>query len=249
MRALVLGLILVTCVAAFLAGRYWFPSESSVAVYLESNPEFLVDRPELIDLARPLAMERARAERRQQRRNLVADRWIEFLTAATTPRLGAATDPLVIAEFSDFACVPCKRNAEQVAFLAASNPDTQIVQVYVPTGGEGAELAARTAIAVWLHAAEDYYEVHHDLMATPIAHLDARARFWLDSPRFADKDLWHAIGSEQVLTAMERSRTMFDELNVKVVPSYLIDGALLTGPVLGDEVHQSIADARAALGS
>ena len=232
--------------AAFLAGRHWFPSESSIADYLEHHPEFLVDRPELMDLARPLAADRAREQRRKQRRDTVANTWMEFLTADTTPRLGAATDAVVIAEFADYACIPCKEGADRVARLAAANPDTQIVQVHVPAGGEGAELAARTAIAVWQHFTEDFAEVHHDLMTTPVARLGERARYWLDSPGFAEKNLWQAIGSEPVLATLQRGRTMFDELNVQVVPAFLIDGEMLAGPVEVDEIQRSIDQARAA---
>ena len=46
------AIILLAAVAgAFLAGRYWLPSTASVIAYLEANPEFLADRPELLELA------------------------------------------------------------------------------------------------------------------------------------------------------------------------------------------------------
>ena len=240
-------IVLALVAGAFVAGRYWFPSAGSVTAYLEENPEFLADRPELVDLARPWVEARATERRRQQRRDLIATTWAGFLTADATPRLGAATDPVSVIEFADFACVPCKASAERLASLAASNPDTQIVKVYVPSGDEGAELAARVAIAVWQNSAADYPEVHADLMATPVPSLDARARFWLEEPRFAKSDLWRAVGGESVIASLQRGRALFDALDVRVVPSFLIDGELLAGPVATAELQNAIDAARSAV--
>ncbi len=239
-------IVLAAVAAAFVAGRYWFPSAASVAAYLEDNPWFLADRPELVDLARPWVEARASERRRQQRRDLLATTWAGFLTADSTPRFGAATDPVAVVEFADFACIPCKASADRLASLAGSNPDTQIVKVYVPSGDEGAELAARVAIAVWQHSPADYPEVHTDLMATPVARLDARARLWLEEPRFAGSDLWKAVGGESVIASLQRGRALFDDLDVRVVPSFLIDGELLAGPVATAELQHAIDEARLA---
>lgn len=239
-------IVLAAVAAAFVAGRYWFPSTASVTAYLEENPEFLADRPELVDLARPWVEARATERRRQARRDLLATTWAGFLTADSTPRFGAATNPVVVVEFADFACIPCKASAERLASLAGSNPDTQTVKVYVPSGDEGAELAARVAIAVWQHSAADYPEVHADLMATPVPRLDARARFWLEEPGFAGEDLWKAVGEESVLKVLQRGRALFDALDVRVVPSFLIDGKLLAGPVASAELQEAIDEARLA---
>ena len=238
--------MLAVAVGAFVAGRYWFPSTGSVTAYLEDNPEFLADRPELVDLARPWVEDRARERRRQQRRNLMATTWAGFLTADSTPGVGAATDAVAVIEFTDFACIPCKAGTERLASLAASNPDTRIVKVYVPSGGDGAELAARVAVAVWQHFAADFPEVHADLMGTPVARLNERARFWLERPEFAEGDLWKAVGDEAVLTVLQRGRALFDALDVRVVPSFLIDGELLAGPVASAELQKTINAARLA---
>lgn len=242
-------IVLAAVAAAFVAGRYWFPSAASVTAYLEEHPEFLADRPELVELARPWVEARATERRRQTRRDLMATTWAGFLTADSTPRLGAATDPVAVVEFADFACIPCKAGAERLASLAASNPDTRIVKVYVPSGDEGAELAARVAIAVWQHSEADYPEVHADLMATPVARLDARARFWLDEPRFAGSDLWTAVGDESVLASLKRGRALFEALDIRVVPSFVINGELLAGPVPAAALQSAIDAARAATGS
>ena len=239
-------IVLAAVAAAFVAGRYWFPSAGSVTAYLEEHPKFLADRPELVDLARPWAEARATERRRQQRRDLVTTTWAGFLTADSTPRFGAATDPVAVVEFADFACIPCKASADRLASLAGSNPDTQIVKVYVPSGDEGAELAARVAVAVWQHSAADYPEVHADLMATPVPRLDARARFWLEEPRFAGSDLWKAVGGESVIASLRHGRALFEALDVRVVPSFLIDGELLAGPVATAELQNAIDAARPA---
>ncbi len=118
------------------------------------------------------------------------------------------------------------------------------MQIYVPIGGEGAELAARVAIAVWQHFPERFSEVHHDLMATPVAQLDERARFWLERTEFAAANLWKAIGSESVLEVLQEGRLMFQELAVQVIPSFLIDGLLLAGPVATSEIQNVIDQAR-----
>ena len=239
-------IVLAAVAAAFVAGRYWSPSAASVAAYLEDNPGFLADRPELVDFARPWVEARASERRRQQRRDLVATTWAGFLTADSTPRFGASTDPVAVVEFADFACIPCKASAERLESLAGANQDTQIVKVYVPSGGEGAELAARVAIAVWQHFAGDYPEVHADLMATPVALLDERARFWLGHPKFAGGDLWKAVGDAAVLAALRQGRALFGALDVRVVPSFLIDGELLAGPVASADLQEAIDEARVA---
>lgn len=239
-------IVLAAVAAAFEAGRYWFPSAASVTAYLHENPEFLADRPELVELARPWVEARATERRRQARRDLMATTWAGFLTADSTPRFGAVTDPVAVVEFADFACIPCKASAARLASLAASNPDTQIVKVYVPSGDEGAELAARVAIAVWQHSAADYPEVHADLMATPVPSLDTRARFWLEEPRFARSDLWKAVGGDSVIASLKRGRALFEALDVRVVPSFVINGELLGGPVPAAALQSAIDAARAA---
>lgn len=91
---------------------------------------------------------------------------------------------------------------------------------------------------------ERFSEVHHDLMATPVAQLDERARFWLERTEFSAVNLWKAIGSESVLDVLQEGRLMFQELAVQVIPSFLIDGRLLAGPVATTDIQNVIDQAR-----
>jgi protein-disulfide isomerase len=228
----------------FLTVRLLPPTPAAVQAFLEAKPTFLVDHQELIERARPVAEARTEQQIREQRRNIVRQAWGPFLGAASMPRAGRVTDPVVVIEFTDFGCVPCKRSAERTAYVAASNPDTQFIMAYMPSADAGAELAARAAIAVWAREPDRFLDVHRKLMAEPIPALQGAVEglFPTDDPR--TQPLWLMIGSNDVQKELQATRTLAQQLGVRGLPSYVIDGQLLTGPVSPSELALAIQAAR-----
>ena len=240
-------LIFAACVGAvvgLLAAHLLPTTPAAVQAFLETKPTFLVDHQELIERARPFAEARAEQQGRERRRSIVRQAWGSFLGAASMPRAGRVTDPVVVIEFTDFGCLPCKRSAERTAYVAASNPDTQFVMAYMPSGDAGAELAARAAIAVWAREPDRFLDVHRKLMAEPIPALQGAVEglFPTNDPR--TQPLRLLMGSNEVQKELQATRTLAQQLGVLGLPSYVIDGQLLTGPVSSSDLARAIQVAR-----
>lgn len=241
-RRVIAGTVAAAALLGFLAGRHLLPAEDAVEAYLEAHPAFLVDHAHLIELARPVAEERRDAETRLRRERVLSQAGVA--QAESTPRLGSATSPILVVEFTDYACLPCKASAAHVEQIAASNPDAQFVFAFVPGADTVAELAARVAMAAWLLGPDEFAALHRALMAASMQELPTTVDAWLNGEGIVFSRRRALAASAEVRENLRRMRALADELGVRGVPSFLVQGKLLTGAVAAGRLQQAIDSAR-----
>jgi protein-disulfide isomerase len=240
------GLVVVG-LAGFLAGRVWPTSTESVRRYLENHPAFLVNHPELIEAARPIAVARIEADAVARRRSLVQEAALHGVLGQSTPRWGLAESPLAMIEFTDYGCMPCKAMAAAVEYAAASNPDRQVLLVYLPLDG-ASEFAARAGLAAWAQDRQKFRRFHRELMrladgTSPLAVEAAARQAGLDLEALRD-----AIASLEVRQHLAELRDFATRAGIRGLPSVVLaNGTLVSGPMTAERLDTLLRGSPAGL--
>lgn len=224
-----------------IAGRLLPPTEEAVRAYLEAHPAFLVDHPALIEQARPIAMERREAAARRQREETLAG--AELIRRGAAPRVGGEGQPIMVVEFTDYACLPCKAIALRLEEIAASYPQMQLVVLYVPGADAAAELAARAALAVWRDEPGKFAEAHRALMAAPLEGLSVTIDEVLGGEAVPSARRRERVASPELRESLRQMRELAEDLGVRGVPSFLVQGELLAGAGALDALQRTIDEA------
>lgn len=213
-----------TDVAKELAGR---PDEARrfVREYLAKNPEVLQ---ELVSgLSRRL---RPPVENRTVIRSSAAP----FVSGKQVP-LGNPKGDIVLVEFVDYNCMPCKRALPLLLDLVRADSGLKIYLIHHPILGPGSVEAARIAVALQMQepGADKYPAFHEKLLTGPGPVNKARAlavaaELGIDAARLeAD------MGRPEVDAALEEAKRLVHALGLRGIPSY----------VVGDNIINSTLDA------
>lgn len=224
---------------------YWLatrpgPLSARTLNFLQQNPQWLLQHPSILEQSRRLEARRFDEHQRDRRRGLVQaaqQRWF-----SDWPQTGAEAGKLTLLEFTDYACVACRVSQPSLEYLVSSNPDARFAIVFLPASGTASEFAARAAIVVWKNAPHQFLQFHQSLMRAPVDSDAATITAIANSVGVSKDTLMREAGSTDVVNALAAMRQLAADLKVVGLPSFIIDGTLITGH--GKAVQHAIDEAR-----
>lgn len=248
MTAKQLGAFLIgAAVSAAIAALLWWRSDVSperLRAELLENPEFLADHPELLSAAHTVLQNRQLASQGSERAALIQEKWSALTHVAFTPSIGSADAPLVLLEFTDYTCEPCRQSAPAVDAALRDSSDVRVAVLLLPIGGALAEYAARIAWAAYRQNPETFVELHRRL-------LNPTAQLTQDSVLAAVRDL--GLDVEQVEREANSAesrhyfsqvRALAEDLRISGVPAFALNEQLVLGGVTTARLQELIQTAR-----
>jgi protein-disulfide isomerase len=172
------------------------------------------------------------------------DNWDQL--AAVGQRMGPASAPVQIVEFSDFQCPYCATFAETLRKLRTKYPD-RVAVLYRHFPLQEIHPHARTAaLATECAAQQGRFEAYHDRL---FAHQDSiGSKAW---ERFAaeagigDMDAFtRCMRDERLLANVDRDKEVADATGIRLTPSVIIDGTLIPGALSEAELEKWITGRR-----
>lgn len=245
----VVAFLLGAALSAAAGAALWWRAEISperLRTTLLEQPEFLADHPELLEAARAALQTRMLAAQGAERAALIREKWQALTHVAFTPTMGSPDAPLVLLEFTDYTCEPCRKSSPAVSEALSGSSDVRVAVLLLPIGGALAEYAARLAWAAYRQNPDRFAELHHRLM-NPTAQLSQ------DSILAAARDLGFDIEQIDREAATAESRRYFDQvrmfaedLHISGVPAFALNEQLVLGGITKAQLETLIQAARAA---
>lgn len=239
-----LGASLSAAIAALL---WWRLDESPdrLRAALLQNPEFLADHPELLTAAHAVLQNRRLASQGAERAALIQEKWSALTHVAFTPSIGSADAPLVLLEFTDYTCEPCRQSAPAVSEALQDSPDVRVAVLLLPIGGPMAEYAARVAWAAYRQNPDAFAELHRRLS-------NPKAKLSQDSVLATVRELGLDVEQIEREASSAESRHYFaqvralaEDLNISGVPAFALNEQLVLGGVTAARLRESIQASRA----
>lgn len=215
--------------------------ERKIYEYVYDHPEFLLDRPELIQRAGELARQREdkkRAERRLQ--TLQTNHSVIYDTAfhALEGQPDATTTMLV---FTDYQCPPCRLAERHLKTILERNPQVNILHLQLPVYGDMSEVAARSVLAA--SSQGRFIEYHHSLMAAPLPLTLQRILELASESALDTEELQSRMHDSDIRLHLRLIREIAEELDIHGTPAFVINGHLLQGGIDGDRLRRFVATA------
>lgn len=240
------GFVLGASLVAALAGLAWWRipvAPQRLHAALLDNPEFLADRPELLEAARAVLQTRQLASRGSERAAQLSGKWDAFTHVAFSPSIGNPGASSVLIEFTDYTCEPCRSSAPVVREALAANPDLRVAIMLLPAGGAMSEFAARVALAAFRQDPEKFGKLHELLMEDALDQttiMGKAAAAGLDV-----EQIRREIGNVEHRRYLEQVRALALDLQVTGVPAFALGEQLVLGGVTARKLGQMIGAGRA----
>jgi protein-disulfide isomerase len=174
---------------------------------------------------------------------VLAARRDELERDRNAPVLGNPEGDVTIVEFFDYNCPYCKRIADDLKALIASDPGVRLVYREWPIINQGSQFAARAALAARRQGR--YEALHWALMEQPRvteqSTMRAARAIGLDMPRLLN-DMNHRSVARHIALSMDLTRS----LGINGTPSFVIGDKLAKGIISADDLARYVRDARAA---
>ncbi|HLY55934.1 MAG TPA: DsbA family protein [Stellaceae bacterium] len=225
------------------AARLLPPGGDELLRALAANPAFLADHPELIE--RAAAVEGARRDDHEsaRRRDAMAGTWKSAFHPAYSPQLGTPDAPLLLIEFTDYLCAPCRASAPDIDASVGRARDVRMALMLVPVSGALSDYAAQLAAGCYFTRPPGFAALHAALMrgGEPTQErIDAAA-----AAAGYDAETVRAATAEPVRLYLDKARRLAEALGLSGVPDFLGEsGRLLTGGVSAAMLDDLIAHTR-----
>ena len=215
--------------------------ERKIYEYVYDHPEFLLDRPELIQRAGELARQREdkkRVERRLQ--TLQTNHSVIYDTAfhALEGQPDATTTMLV---FTDYQCPPCRLAERHLKTILESTPQVNILHLQLPVYRDMSEVAARSVLAA--SSQGRFIEYHHSLMAAPLPLTLQRILELASESALDTEELQSRMHDSDIRLHLRLISEIAEELDIHGTPAFVINGHLLQGGIDGDRLRRFVATA------
>lgn len=215
--------------------------ERQIYEYVYDHPEFLLDRPELIQRAGELARQREDNKRVETRlHTLQTNHNVIYDTAfhAIEGQPDATTTMLV---FTDYQCPPCRLADRHLKTFLERNPQVNILHLQLPVYGDMSEVAARSVLAA--SSQGRFIEYHHSLMAAPLP-LTLQSILELASESALDTEaLKSRMHDSDIRRHLRLIREIAEELDIYGTPAFVMNGHLLQGGIDDDRLRSFVATA------
>jgi protein-disulfide isomerase len=179
-----------------------------------------------------------------RRREIVTGKSKPLFHPAYSPQLGRPDAPLLLIEFTDYLCAPCRASAPAAASAIDRAGDVRIALMLVPISGALSDYAAQLAAACYFARPPAFPSLHEALMRGGAPAQDridaivAAAGYDIETVR-KDAD------AEPVRSYLAKARSLVDQLELSGVPDFLsASGRLLPGGASAAALDELIAQAR-----
>ena len=203
--------------------------------YLMENPQVILDA--VTALEEQQADQQAAADEA-----LVADNADAIFDDGYSWVGGNPDGDITVVEFLDYRCGYCRRAAEEVEQLIASDGNIRFIVKEFPILGEASVLSSRFALAVREVAGDDAYKAAHDAL---IALNSEPVMRRLAESLGVDADAVLAeMDSEEITQVITDTRALAQKLSINGTPTFVMGDELVRGYVPLDAMQQIVAQER-----
>jgi protein-disulfide isomerase len=166
----------------------------------------------------------------------------QLVNSRRDPFIGNPDASVTVVEFFDYQCPYCKRMAQDLAKIAAEDPDVKIIFKEFPVFGRESTLATRAALASAKQG--KYAEFHLAIMGLRGAPSE-NALFRVASRLGMDLDrLRRDMQSPSIETQIQTNLQLARQVGVRGTPAFIVGDQLVPGAMSPEQMRQLIAEKR-----
>lgn len=216
------------------------PDESAVLRYLQAHPQFLNRHPELLEQAAQARLQSERMQGRAAVRKVLADH-AALLDDPLVPSAGHPDGKLLLIEFSDYRCPPCRASSPALQALLREDRDVHLLYLPLPLFGQESELAAKAAFAAQMQSR--FLPLHEWLMNAPV--IDRRTLLAQLPSLGLDQDrLLADLDDPRLATMIERTKVLAEALTIEGPPAFVVGDLLIRGGIDAPLLQRAVSLAR-----
>jgi protein-disulfide isomerase len=226
------------------AARFLPLSRGELFRSLVDDPAFLADHPDLISAAQSLEDVRREDQDAAGRRALLDGEWKSRLHPAYAPQLGARDGAVLLVDFTDYLCAPCRASAPILDRAVWQSGDIRAVVMLVPVSGALSDYTAALAAACYFTRPPQFQSLHATLMRGGAPAQDRideaviSAGYDIDAVR-------RLAAAETIHNYLTKARSLAELLGLSGVPALLTGGGrLLRGGMSMEALKLLIASER-----
>jgi protein-disulfide isomerase len=204
--------------------------------------EYLLNNPEVIVEAFEALQSQQQHSQQQQNNGAISAHMEQLVGSRRDPFIGNPNASVTIVEFFDYQCPFCKRMAQDLAKIAAEDPDVKIIFKEFPVFGRESTLATRAALA---SAKQGKYQEFHlaimGLRGAPSENAIFRvaSRLGMDLERLR-RDMQSPSIETQIQTNLQLAR----QVGVRGTPAFIVGDQLVPGAMSPEQMRELIAEKR-----
>jgi protein-disulfide isomerase len=204
--------------------------------------EYLLDNPQVIVEAIEALQAQQQRSQQQQDHGAIAANMEQLVNSRRDPFIGNPDASVTVVEFFDYQCPYCKRMAQDLAKIAAEDPDVKIIFKEFPVFGRESTLATRAALASAKQG--KYLEFHLAIMGLRGAPSE-NAIFRIASRLGMDLDrLRRDMQSPSIETQIQTNLQLARQVGVRGTPAFIVGDQLVPGAMSPDQMRQLIPEKR-----
>lgn len=200
-----------------------------VRAYLETHAEYLLENWDLVQRSLEFAQKQEEVRRTERNLRLLNESEFDLLSPKESPNRGKRHAKMVIVEFSDYQCIPCRRSHPAIEELLTEREDLRVVHLQLPIYGDNSNLAAK--VAVIAHHQGKFEAFHIAMMQLAVPVTWSSIRTVATSVGIDVKSMEEDITQSRVSTYLDRVKTLAERLDVVGTPTFFINGKAVTGAV------------------
>ncbi len=219
--------------------------EGALREKLLSNPGFLLDNPDILEATGTIAEARRMEADTAVRKDMIRTKWQPLLHVAFAPSIGPADAPLLLIEFTDYTCAPCRASAPAVRTVLDKHEELRAAMMFYPTGGAIAEYAARFAVACYRSYPGKFPGFHEKLMEEPGRISQGMIEAVADASGYEVERLREEMSHPGILGHLKQVRLFAEDMRLSGVPMFMMaSGRMLLGGVTEAELDALIKQER-----
>lgn len=164
--------------------------------------------------------------------------------AAAGQRMGPASAPVQIVEFSDFQCPFCATFSQTLRDLRAKYPD-RVSVLYRHYPIKAIHPHARTAaLASECSGAQGRFEAYHDRLFAQQDSIGSKAwEEFAEEAAVPDLDAFtRCVREERLIANVDRDAALAEKTGIRLTPSIVVNGTLIPGALSAAELEKWITD-------
>ncbi|MFK8040273.1 MAG: DsbA family protein [Rickettsiaceae bacterium] len=142
------------------------------------------------------------------------------------PFMGNADGKVIIVYFYDYNCGYCKKSDQVLKQLVENDANIKIIFKPLPLLGALSQYMARIDLAVYALEPEKFIKIHDDLMKLSDAN-QANIDSVLNANEINLEKIQNLINSDHISQLIDQDREIAMKLDIKRIPSYIINGTKL----------------------
>jgi protein-disulfide isomerase len=211
-------------------------SQTSVEKVIAEKPEIIVEAFKNYQIK----MEQEAAKKAQENIGKNIER---LENNPASPVLGNPEGTVKVVEFFDYNCGYCRRAGKDVEALIANNPEVKVIFKEVNFVAPSSKYAAKASLAANMQGI--YNNFHNSLLASEGALTEAKIDELAVKAGADLEKLKTDMESDEVKKAIQDNLNLSQELQIRGVPSFIVNGVVFNGPsnALQDAVNKAKAEA------